>query len=145
MNSLTRTSHTDVEKPLKVYTLAEANKALPLFKAVLKDIRELTGDSVILANRKKRLEAENHPDPWRENALNEDVETALDDERRLESELEQLSLRLSNPSSGHGKVRGLHQDEPIWLYFSWLDKKIKNWSWLRDTSTSKITKATPIK
>ncbi len=122
------------ETSKKFYSLDEANRALPLVKAIVGDIVNLYGQ---IRDRRDRLAAITGPDSShsrRDDIYSEEVaemeSSVYQDIERLQeyvSELDQLGIDLKDPQTGAINFSGLLEGREISLCWKQGENQITHW------------------
>ncbi len=102
----------------KIYGLEEMNRALPLIRAIVADIRRETErfmEGLRALGREGKLPSLDDPDPERD--LPHPLRDLLDEIRSLIGELGELGVFLRDPVSGLVEAYGEGDGEIV--YFSW--------------------------
>lgn len=113
-----------VVAPRKLYTPHEANRALPLVRAITKDIRDI---ALRLRATWDRIQ---HLGAGRQSAR-EQLEDAFEDDRQtlvlMNAELEQLGVELKDPVTGLVDFRAQRGDAEVYLCWRLGEEQIDHW------------------
>jgi len=114
------TSGTKPSKSRKRFTLDQANKALPLVTRIVRDI-------VNTHERATQLQAKLEESTGRENGLQAQLDSALEQLQDYVDELGSIGVELKDYESGLIDFPGRHQGRDIYLCWKLGEEKITHW------------------
>ena len=115
----------------KYYTLAEANAALPLLRAILRDVTTLANE---LRERYERLHRLQQTEGQLDKAHQEEVQQLIEQfeqgqekMREYEHELEKLGIELKDYYSGLVDFRHMHEGREVYLCWRFGEPEVAHW------------------
>ena len=114
------TSGTKPSKTRKRFTLNQANKALPLVTRIVRDI-------VNTHERATQLQAKLEESTGRENGLQGQLDSALEQLQDYVDELGSIGVELKDYESGLIDFPGRHQGRDVYLCWKLGEDKVSHW------------------